>query len=118
MGRILKSTGPGTAFGGTLTVILPSELAIEPPAGPMLFVVAGPFGTPTEVAPGMATVSPEGRRKKMPATVATIATIATVATIKTATMINRLFPAYEHSPSRSVFALTLPPCAWLERFAH
>ena len=74
-----------------LTVILPSGLAIEPPAGPMLLVVAAPIGSPTEVAADMATVSPEGARKTKAVTIATTTTIAAAPTINTPMVINIAF---------------------------
>src|SRR5690242_6029288 len=86
---MLNLSGLDTALGGTSMVILPSELASEPPAGPILFVVGLPFGARTLVAAAMVTVSPEERRKKMPATTVAAITITIVATTKSMAVLNR-----------------------------
>jgi hypothetical protein len=53
----LTLTALDKAFCGILSVSRPSGVAIDPPAGPMLCVVAGPFGVPTAVVTAITSAS-------------------------------------------------------------
>src|SRR5690349_18146788 len=86
---MLKLVALETACSGTVTVIRPSTLDMDPPSAPMVFIIAGPFDVLTPV--GLLAALVGLLMNQIPAMITASTTTVMTATTEIAAPTNNLF---------------------------